>query len=80
MLQLGAETLGPFDPTGDVVTHVGDGRRLRREREEVIERDDSMCFGRGHSQAPTDIVEGAGRNPAETRLDGMERGQKEVTP
>ena len=78
MLQLGAQTLRPLDPAGDVVTHVGDGQGARREREEVVERDDSVRLGRGHGQAPADIVEGTRRDPAKPRLNGVERGQQEV--
>ena len=78
MLQLGAETLRPLDPTGDVVADVGDGQGSRREREEVVERDDAVRLGGRHGQAPADIVEGARRDPAKPRLDGMERGQEEV--
>ena len=78
MLQLGAEALRPLDPAGDVVADVGDGQGTRREREEVVERDDAVRLGGGHGQAPADIVEGTRRDPAEPGLDGVERGQEEV--
>ena len=44
----------------------------------MVERDDSVCLGGGHGQAPADIVEGTRGDPAEARLNGVERGQEEV--
>jgi hypothetical protein len=78
MPELGTETLPPHDPTGDVVTHVSDVQGARGEREEVVKRDDSVRLGGGHRQALADIVEGTRRDPAKARLDGVERGQKEI--
>ena len=76
VFQLGAQSLRTFDPAGNVVADVGDGRRLWREREEVIEGDNAVSFRGRYRQSPADVVEGARRHPAKPRLDGMERGQK----
>ena len=65
-------------PAGDVVAHVHDRLRLRLDREHRVERRDAVGVGRRDGEALADVVERAGRDPADARLGGPERREQQM--
>ena len=53
-------------------------RRPRLEREERVEAGHAIGLGGRHAQAAADLVEGRLADPADARLDRVERRQEEV--
>ena len=71
--QVAADRLRAGQPARDVVTDVGHDRRPRVRREERIERRDAVGLRRGDGESLADVVECRGADPADPRLDGVER-------
>jgi hypothetical protein len=57
-----------------------DRRWPRLEREHRVERRDAVGVGRRDGQPAADIVEATLADPADTRLEGVERRQEHVAP
>ena len=68
LLQFREQRRPPRQPACDVVAHVHDRLRLRLDREHRVERRDAVGVRRGDGEALADVVEGAGRDPADARL------------
>jgi hypothetical protein len=63
----------------DVVTDVSHAGRTRLGRKKGVERGDPVGLGGRHAEAPADVVESAGADPADAALDGVQRRKEEVT-
>ena len=74
--QVPADRLRAGQPAGDVVADVRDERRPRVRGEQGIERRHAIRLGRGHGQPLADVVECRRADPADPRLDGVERRQQ----
>ena len=79
-LEPGAEWSGTTGEAGDVVADVDDAGRSWLEREQGVEAGHAVRLGGRHAQAAADLVEGRLADPADARLDGVERRQQEVAP
>jgi hypothetical protein len=79
-LQFAADTPRTAGETRDVVADVDDARWPGLEREKGVEAGDAVGLGGRHAQAAADLVEGWLADPADARLDGVERRQQEVAP
>ena len=79
-LQLFAYAIGAAGQAGDVVAHMDDARRPRLEREQGVEAGHTVGLGGRHAQSAADLVERRLADPADPRLDGVERRQQEVAP
>jgi hypothetical protein len=67
------------DPARDVVTDVRDERRARCGREHGVERRDAIGLGRRNVEPAADVVEGAGADPTDALLDGMQGWKQQMT-
>ncbi len=78
-LQLRADFPRAAGEAGDVVADVDDSRRPGLEGKQRIEAGHPVGLGGWHAQPTADLVERRLADPADARLDGMERRQEEVT-
>lgn len=79
-VELLTELLSAREATGDVVTNVNDGARLRLGPEQMVEGDHAPGLRRWDGQATADVVEGAATDPAHSILNRVERRQEQVAP
>ena len=78
--QILADAAGAAGEAGDVVAHVDDARWPWLEREQGVEAGHAVGLGGRHAQSAADLVERRLADPADPRLDGVERRQQEVAP
>jgi hypothetical protein len=78
MLQLIAQFVCATGHAGNVITHMGDGRRPLLEREHAVERSYAVSLGRRDIQPLGDVIESAFADPANTTVKGVQRGQEQM--
>ena len=78
-LELTAQRLGALAAAGDVVADVQHAPGTRHGGEQRVEGGDAVGVGRRHHEPLADVVERAFADPADARLDRLQRRQQQVT-